>query len=117
MCSDTRVKSTKAHTDIYTDTSPFTKKKKTKNECTDRPRQGGARAGTRLKRHFDMFEALLCWSREDNTSLGLNNSEPAQIQPQVTRMPNVWRGQDRKAVDSTPHSQHSSTAAFLDKAL
>lgn len=78
---------------------------------------GRGEGRNKAKRRFDMFEALLCWSREDNTSLGLNNNEPAQIQPQVTRMPNVWRGQDRKAVDSTPHSQHSSTAAFLDKAL
>lgn len=87
-----------------------------KNKCTDRLQHGGTRAGTRLK------DILICLKhcsggQEKTTSLGLNTNKPAQIQPQVTRKPNVWLGQDRKAVDSTPHSQHSSTAAFSDKAL
>lgn len=50
--------------------------------------------------------------------LGLNTDEPAQIQPQVTRKPNLWLGQFRGAVGSLHHTVRTTrTAAFKDKAL
>ena len=49
---------------------------------------------------------------------GLSTDEPAQIQPQVTRKPNLWLGQCRGAVGSLQHTVRTTrTAAFKDKAL
>lgn len=82
------------------------------------------RAGARLKTMIQISKKLSRADPEKTTgvsvpaSLGLNTDEPAQIQPRVTRKPNLWLGQCRGAVGSLQHTVRTiRTAAFKDKAL